>query len=53
MKVSLLVSVESTLAGWVWASSVGAGTGVLVGDGWAVSVLVSLVVHNLTGKRTV
>lgn len=42
-----LVSLESTLLALaVWVSA-GTGTGVFVGDGWAVSVLVGFVVHNL------
>lgn len=53
-----LVSLESTLlalAVWVSSSS-SAGSGVFVGDGWAVSVLVGFVVYNLLaaiGKQDV
>lgn len=43
-----LVSLETSLLLAVWVTSgSGSGSGVFVGDGWAVSVLVGFVVHNL------
>lgn len=51
-----LVSLESSLLALAVGVSSGGGSGVFVGDGWAVSVLVGFVVHNLLaaiGKQDV